>query len=478
MVAAFFSACALLLVGFVLRARFRILQILYIPASVLGGILGLVLVTIAHRITWAGQPQLNAQGWLPRLDGFFQGTLVELRAWPSWLIAVIFAAMLLEKPARSFRDSLRGTLRQGVVVWIIVVGEIMVGLAATWLLVRPFYGEVPGSFGQLIEAGFAGGHSTAAALGDVFDQFLHFPAGRDLGFFFATMGLVYGVASGILLVNLGVRRGWTRSKDVKVAAVTGLGARSRPGPIAYGRVDAEVIDPLVFQLLIVASAFVVGMALKALFMWVIPPLVEMLGGGIELRDQIIRFAVRVPLFIFTLVAGLLVRELMRLLKIGDLIDPDSIRRIVGAAIEFLIVAAIASMKLSVLVDYGLPSVILLLCGFAWTVFCLLVVARRLLPKAYWFELGILNYGMSTGTTAQGMMLLRIIDKDLESGASEDYAMAAPLSAPFIGGGVLTLVVLPSLLQSYSMGWIILGLAVLLVVLFALGLKLADGDPNQ
>ena len=54
------------------------------------------------------------------------------------------------------------------------------------------------------------------------------------------------------------------------------------------------------------------------------------------------------------------------------------------------------------------------------------------------ELGLINYGMSTGTTATGLLLLRMVDKDLESGAAEDYALAAPLSAPFIGGGLLTL----------------------------------------
>ena len=71
--------------------------------------------------------------------------------------------------------------------------------------------------------------------------------------------------------------------------------------------------------------------------------------------------------------------------------------------------------------------------------CLLVLAPRLLPRAYWFELGLLNYGFSTANTPQGFMLLRIVDPELKSGAAEDYAVAAPLSAPFIGGGVVTFV---------------------------------------
>ena len=56
--------------------------------------------------------------------------------------------------------------------------------------------------------------------------------------------------------------------------------------------------------------------------------------------------------------------------------------------------------------------------------------------------------MSTGTTANGLALLRIVDKDLESGAAEEYALAAPLSAPFVGGGILTLI-LPDFLENYT-----------------------------
>ena len=47
---------------------------------------------------------------------------------------------------------------------------------------------------------------------------------------------------------------------------------------------------------------------------------------------------------YTLLGGLIVRELMHALRVGHLIDPLSIRRLVGAAMEFLIVAALARMR--------------------------------------------------------------------------------------------------------------------------------------
>ena len=55
----------------------------------------------------------------------------------------------------------------------------------------------------------------------------------------------------------------------------------------------------------------------------------------------------------------------------------------------------------------------------------MILARRMLPSEHWFELGLINYGMSTGTTATGFVLLRLVDPELESGAAEDYCIGGP-----------------------------------------------------
>ena len=82
--------------------------------------------------------------------------------------------------------------------------------------------------------------------------------------------------------------------------------------------------------------------------------------------------------------------------------------------------------------------------------------------------------MSTGTTAQGLMLLRIIDKDLGSGAAEDYALAAPLSAPFIGGGIVTLS-LPYLLMKFHIAPVAFGCLAAMAVLYVIGSRMAAGE---
>ena len=385
---------------------------------------------------------------------------------------MVFAGLLLERPAKTLRYSLRLASREAVVVWVIILGQIVIGLLATRLFIVQRY-NVPPSFGQLIEVGFAGGHGTAAAVGAIYEELLDFRDGRDLSFFFATVGLIYGVISGIVYVNIATRKGWTRRGDLKVPLLTGLEARENPEPIAFGRVCSEVIDPLVFQSLILALAMVVGVGLKWTLMHVISATTGVFDMQNEISDKIIRYADNLPLFMFTLMAGLLVREAMHTLCFGDLIDGEGIRRITGAAMEYLIVAAITSMQLSSLIKFGGPVLLLLFLGFLWTGIGLFVIAPRLLPKAYWFELGILNYGMSTATTAQGLMLLRIIDKDLDAGAAEDFALAAPFSAPFIGGGVITLS-LPLLLEKVQTELVCVGLLLLIVTFLFVGSKMTDG----
>jgi ESS family glutamate:Na+ symporter len=339
-------------------------------------------------------------------------------------------------------------------VWIIVLGEITLGVTLTWLFIAGPW-NVPLSFGQLIEAGFAGGHGTAAAMGEVYEA-LGFPEGRDLGFFVATVGLVFGIVSGIVYVNLAVRRGWTRAGDVRIPTITGLESRHEAIPTGIAKTRPEVLDPLLFQVLLVSSAWATGLGIHTL------------------ASSFVPFMAQFPLFIFTLMGGLIVRLGMSALDIADLIDGEGIRRICGLAMELLIVSAIASLDLSAVFALFVPVSFLLLAAFAWVGVCLLVIGRRLLPRRYWFELGILNYGMSTGTTATGLMLLRIIDRDLDSGAAEDYALAAPMSAPFIGGGMITFS-LPVLLAELGGGPVVAGLVVSMVLLFLAGARLARAD---
>lgn len=488
LIAALFVASVLLLAGLALRHQTKVFAAARIPVSLLAGTIGLVLWQVV-RYSFDSQPALVA---------FEAGPIAVLRSWPGWLIAVVFAAMLLGRPpSRARGGGVASVAREGLMVWIIVIGQTTVGLWVTWWLIQPML-DLPNSTGMLIETGFAGGHGTAAAMGTVFQNpSIDFSVGLDLGILMATAGLVYGLIAGIVCVNLGIRRRWLASDRMSVDRAPGPlqeptsprdgnaepneSGMSSVSVLATGRSDG--MEPLLLQLVWLSLAFGLGVAMQAgvgaiagqadSIEW-IRSLVSSLSGDIEnaalsTRLGFVSVVGSFPLFIYTLFGGAIVRFLVIKLAGPDWIDTDAIARLSNVSMDLLVVAAVATLNLQAVASLWQAFALLSIAGMIWSTFCLLSLSRRILPKEHWFELGLINFGMSTGTTATGFVLLRVVDPDLKTNAAEEYALAAPLSAPFIGGGMLT-VGLPLLLfERIPIASSAIGFATLLVVLITIGI---------
>jgi len=426
-----FGIAVLLLLGVVLRAVVRPLQWFFVPAAIIGGVIGLGVMQFGLRVDGVG------------LGNAFEELRATWSTWPGWLIAVVFAGLLLDRPPKRAGAVQAGhVLRAGMMVWIIVVGQIAVGFAAIWWMTSSGQ-DVPLALGQMIEAGFAGGHGTAGALGEIHEQ-MGRPDMREYGFFMATIGLLFSVFSGVIYVNIAIRLRLTHAQTLHMTPTSGLERRHDPPPAARATIAGDVIDPLVWGLVLITMAFLIGVLLRE--QWV--NLLSLVTPEDAARGNVLVKLQSLPAFLFTLIGGGIVRAVMQACGVADLIDPQSIRRIVGMSMEVLIVAAVASLRIDIIEANLEPLLVLCAVGAVWCAVCLFLLAPLILPRAYWFELGIINYGMSTGTTAQGLMLARMIDPELDQGAAETYALAAPLSAPFIGGGVIT-VLLPLWLDSTS-----------------------------
>ena len=467
---AFLFICLMVLVGVVLRQRVALFRWIFIPGSVIAGFCGLAVIQMGSNLDTFGLQ--NVRGVDAKAIHETTLDLSEtLGSWPGFLIAIVFAGMLLERKPSPAKDSARRVGRQGLMVWVIVLGETAIGLLATWLLVQPLF-NVPNSIGMLIETGFAGGHGTAGAMGEVFAHpNVNLPGGRDLGMLMATCGLVFGLISGIFWINIGVRKGWVSKVEKQIDDEF-----DQP-PIGHARIPLNTLDPLFFQILWLALAFGIGFAMQSGVMqaakvvdgWSDPKTNEpraqavksnVVGQAMTATPAISKpihsqdssntaqsqLAQRLrvsniadfPLFIYTLFGGLILRFALSLFGQTDCIDGPTINRLTSTAMDILVVAAIASLNLQAVAAMLVPFSILFVCGCVWAAVCLLLISRWMLPQEHWFQLGLINYGMSTGTTATGFVLLRMIDPELNSGAAEDYALAAPLSAPFIGGGMITI----------------------------------------
>jgi ESS family glutamate:Na+ symporter len=80
----------------------------------------------------------------------------------------------------------------------------------------------------------------------------------------------------------------------------------------------------------------------------------------------------------------------------------------------------------------------------------------MLPDA-WFERGIVEYGMESGVTATGLLLLRVIDPDYRTPAAEAFAFKQIVYEPFLGGGLFTAIA-PIIVITLGLNWL-LGIAV-------------------
>ncbi len=68
----------------------------------------------------------------------------------------------------------------------------------------------------------------------------------------------------------------------------------------------------------------------------------------------------------------------------------------------------------------------------------------------------------------GFVLLRLVDPELESGAAEDYALAAPLSSPFVGGGMITVGLPLLVLEGIPVALSAIGLILVVIAMIAIG----------
>jgi ESS family glutamate:Na+ symporter len=488
MLGAIVFTAGLLVAGVMLRSRFRIFAAARIPASLLAGTIGL--------IAWQGfQWSVSGDGneWVV---AFEHGAMANLRTWPGWLIAVVFAGMLLSKSprllklgehARDVGGGFSPVAREALMVWIIVLGQTVVGLWMVWWWIGPTF-QLPASAAMLIETGFAGGHGTAAAMGTVFAHpVIAMDEGLDLGVLMATTGLVYGLVSGILWIEVGVRCGWVAGGSAAQHAPLVLDSpqSNTMTPTNVPRESTlpppDAIDPLLLQLMWLMLAFAIGVGLQTLVDQMAASLDATgwfaAGGDSDTSgDDVLRDRLRIagvvgsfPLFIYTLFGGAIVRFVVTNTIGAHWIDHERIQRLIGTSMDLLVVAAVVTLNLAVVASLWVPMVGLFLGGAIWSTFCLLVLSRKILPASHWFELGLINFGMSTGTTATGFVLLRVIDPDLKTRAAEQYALAAPLSAPFVGGGMLTVGLPLLLLERVPIGVSAVGLTVILLVLVGWGM---------
>lgn len=402
----------LLLAGTVLRAKIKWMQALFLPASMIAGFIGLAL----------GPSGLD---WLPFSDQF--------SSYPGLLIAVIFAAI----PIGAAKVNLKEIIHRVREMWSfsMLLTLLMWGAGALFSLIVlvPLFSDLPSGFGLILGAGFLGGHGTAAAIGEGF-QYYGWDEAMDLAMTSATIGILIAVLGGLVLVKQSTEKGHTRFiksfKELPTELRSGLvGKRER---VAMGEetVSSSSIDPLVLHISIIALVIGISYWVSDILQQAIP-------------------AVSIPLFSIAFILALLFQMGSRKVKADEYIDQRVMERIGGTATDYLVAIGIASINITVVVDYAVPLALLFLFGTIWAYILFRFIGPNIF-KDFWTEKSLFGWGWSTGTVAMGLALLRIVDPELKSKTTDDYALAYIGVAPFD----IAIVTFAPILVSFGFTWVI------------------------
>lgn len=428
-VTSFIGLCVLLGVGHLMRMKIRLLRKLYLPTCVIAGLLGLAIIQIAYAM---GHP-------IP--DGWTAG-------WsklPGFLINVVFACLFLGVKLPKFSQIIVRAGPQLAYGQTVAWGQYVVGVGLVLVLLGPLFG-VPDMFGGIIPVGFEGGHGTAAGLAETFAE-NGWPEGKDFALASATAGIVCAIIFGMVLINWAARRGYTarRMSPEDITEDDSIGVIPVDRRVSAGKltVSSDAIESFTLHIVAVGAAVLIGYLLKEL-LWGIEGLVNS-SVAVDLRKgtTIYRIIRSFPLFPLCMIGGLVVQIFEERFDKHNLIDLGLTRRIQNASLDFLVVAAVATIQLRALYGGLVPFLILIIAGVLWNVFCVMVLAPRLLPNA-WFERSIAEMGQSMGVTATGLLLLRVVDPDYETPAADAFASKQLLHEPFMGGGLWTSMAIPML----------------------------------
>ena len=376
-----------LILGLLVREVVKPLQKLYLPASLIGGALLLIV----------GNQGIGLLE-VPESFSGFSGVLINIM-----LTGIVFGVTINKERVKGYLDYC--CANQSVYGMQMLLGPALgVALAAIW-------NGLPQGWGIMGLFAFHGGHGTAATAGSAFED-LGIAENQSIGMVLATIGLIVAMVVGMAVVNFGIRKGWAKYvKEIKNQpdwTFRGPLPEDKRTSIGSTVTNSISINHLALQTAWLFVAFFVGkMLIQGL---------TMLWPG----------ATALPSMIQGIIGAAILWPILRVVKLDKLVDKKAISQICGFCLELIVLTAVATLNLKFVAAYLTPIIIysVIMCG-------LTVLMDLYLPYKFskddWFEKGVMILGHTTGTGATGFALLRAVDPDAQSEVGDAHGVYSALS---------------------------------------------------
>lgn len=405
------------LVANILRRKIKFIRNSLMPTAVLAGFLLLILRSF-------GVVKVS-------------GDLLEIITYHA--LALGFIAMSLripEKPTNNKGAVLHGAKSGALIVSTYLV-QAIIGLGVSILLVLTFMPDLFPASGILLPMAYGQGPGQANNVGTTYES-LGMLGGRSFGLSLAAVGYLVACVFGVIYLNiLHKKKKLDRVGDKEeISGSVTLDTFQDKNEIPISQSIDKLSIQIALIILVYLFTYIVIRGITYCLGLILPGMVDTLSTLLWGFNFIIGSAL-----------AMVARVIMGKLKKHNIMKRQYqnnylLNRLSGLAFDLMIIAGIASINISDLSGLWVPFVIMALIGGIATFYYLKWICKKLCPN-YYYESFFSMFGMLTGTLSSGVLLLREIDPEMKTEASNDLILGS------------------------SFG-IIFGIPVLLVVSFAAG----------
>lgn len=382
-----------LLLAHVLKKSVPFFQKTLIPTPVLGGIFLLIISSVYKAFTGVSIFDTPAFGG----NGMEMMEIITYHA----LAFGFIASTLKTSNKKMTKKRTTEIFNSGVTTVATYLLQAVLGLGIT-IIFSLFVAGFFAAAGVLLPFGFGQGTGQALNFGGIYES-MGFKGGRSFGLTVAALGFISASIGGVFHLHILKKRGKIK--------FTSFENRGIPDDEKDGSNEIPVngnLDRITFQTTFILIAY--GLSYLAMF-----GLSKLLPG---MTATIFGFN-----FLFGAVFAVLVKSILKLLNKKQIVKKQYVNnflmtRISNLCFDVMIVAGIAAIRLEAVKDYWLILLILAVVGFVSTFIYNRAVAKSLF-KDYPEEQFMVMYGMLTGTASTGIMLLREIDGEFKTPASDN-----------------------------------------------------------
>lgn len=384
-----------LLAANIIKKKVPFLRDSLIPTSVLGGVM-LLLISVIYEAIF-GEMFFNTT--------YFGGNGAEaLEIITYHALALGFIATAFKSTGAKQTKKRAGEIFDtGVTTVSTYLLQAVLGLGITLiaaLVMTDFFSAA----GVLLPFGYGQGTGQALNYGTIYENDHGFVGGRSFGLTVAALGFLSAAIGGVIHLNLLKRRGAVIvHEDDSVHTLHAEDVQAADEIPMNGSMDKISV-----QFAFVFGAYMLTHAFLLILGNLLPGLKSVLYGFNFLIGVLLATLCRC-------VCGALRR---RGVMKRQYVNSFLMDRISGFCFDLMVVAGIAAIRIGVLKRYWVVILILGVVGAFSTYYYNLYVARKLFPR-YSEEQFLMMYGMLTGTASTGVILLRELDPDFKTPASDN-----------------------------------------------------------